>query len=54
MESDERLREELDQHVALQTEENVRFGMSPHASMAPSFSSAWRIPKTIRTHYAEA
>ena len=28
-ESDERLREELDQHVALQTEENVRFGMLP-------------------------
>jgi hypothetical protein len=27
--SDERLREELEQHVALQTEENVRFGMSP-------------------------
>ena len=27
--SDERLREELDQHLALQTEENIRSGMSP-------------------------
>ncbi len=51
-ESDERLREELDQHVALQTEENVRFGMSPQEARRQALLKLGAI-EAIRERYRE-
>jgi putative ABC transport system permease protein len=50
--SDERLREELDQHVALQTEENVRFGMSPDEARRQALLKLGAI-EAIRERYSE-
>ena len=50
--SDERLREELDQHVALQTEENVRLGMSPQEARRQALLKLGAI-EAIRERYRE-
>src|SRR5579872_3692255 len=50
--SDERLGEELDQHVALQTEENVRLGMSPQEARRQALLKLGAI-EGIRERYRE-
>src|SRR6202007_2409784 len=50
--SDERLREELDQHVALQTEENVRLGMSLQEARRQALLKLGAI-EAIRERYRE-
>jgi putative ABC transport system permease protein len=49
---DERFREELDQHVALQTEENVRIGMSPGEARRQALLKLGAI-EAIRERYSE-
>jgi len=50
--SDERLREELEQHVALQMEENVRGGMSPQEGRRQALLKLGAI-EAIRERYSE-
>jgi putative ABC transport system permease protein len=50
--SDERLREELEQHVALQMEENVRGGMSPQEARRQALLKLGAI-EAIRERYSE-
>ena len=50
--SDERLREELDQHVALQTEENVRCGIPPQEARRLALLKLGAI-EAIRERYSE-
>ncbi len=39
---DERLREEIDEHIALQTAENIRAGLSPVEARRQALSEIWR------------
>jgi putative ABC transport system permease protein len=51
--SDERLREELGQHVALQTEENVRLGMSPEEARRRALLKLGAVEAVRERYYEE-
>ena len=42
--ADQRLQEEMAEHLALQTEENLRAGMSPSRGAPAGHTEAWRGP----------
>ena len=46
--ADQRLREEMAEHLALQTEENLRAGMSPAEARQAGRTEAWRGPGHTR------
>ena len=51
--NDERLREELDQHIALQTEENVRSGMPPQEARRQALLKLGHVESIRELYHAE-